>query len=163
MSTAARLKAATTHVRWEVIAFLFAFSFLTVVDRVAISAAQNDMARDLGISNIAFGFVFGAFALGYALFQTPAGFAADRFGPRAFMTLIVLFWSLFTGLTGLLSGVAILIAIRFLFGSAEAGIYPTSSRAIYNWVPRRERGAAQGILFLGSRWARHSASRRSPS
>jgi len=151
MSTAARLKAATTHVRWEVVAFLFAFSFLTIVDRVAISAAQNDMARDLGISNIAFGFVFGAFALGYALFQTPAGFAADRFGPRAFMTLIVLLWSLFTGLTGTLSGVAILIAIRFLFGGAEAGIYPTSSRAIYNWVPRRERGAAQGILFLGSR------------
>ena len=148
---AAQPRLAGTHVRWRVVAFLFAFSFLTIVDRVAISAAQGDMARELGISNIAFGFVFGVFALGYAVFQVPAGGAADRFGPRAFLAWIVLMWSLFTGLTGLAAGAAMLIVIRFLFGGAEAGIYPTATIAIYNWVPRRGRGAAQGILFIGSR------------
>jgi len=152
MSTATRLRTAgMTHVRWEVIAFLFLLSFVTVVDRVAISSAQSDIAHDLGLSKMAFGFVFGAFALGYALFQVPAGLAADRFGPRAYMTMIVLLWSLFTGLTGAVSGLALLIAIRFLFGCAESGIYPTCSRATYNWVPVRERGVAQGSLFLGSR------------
>ena len=152
MSAAARLKtAAMSHVRWEVVAFLFVFSFVTVVHRVAISAAQNDMARDLGLSNMAFGFVFGVFALGYAFFQLPSGLAADRWGPRVFITMIVLLWSLFTGLTGAVSGLAALIVIRFLFGGAEAGIYPACSRAVYNWVPRRERGVAQGSLFLGSR------------
>jgi ACS family glucarate transporter-like MFS transporter len=44
-----------------------------------------------------------------------------------------------------------LIAVRFLFGAAEAGIYPTASRAIYSWIPPRDRGAAQGTLFIGSR------------
>jgi MFS transporter, ACS family, glucarate transporter len=152
MSTATRLRTAgMTHVRWEVIAFLFVFSFVTVVDRVAISSAQSDIAHDLGLSNMAFGFVFGAFALGYALFQVPGGLAADRLGPRAYLTMTVLLWSLFTGLTGAASGLALLVAIRFLFGCAEAGIYPTCSRATYNWVPVRERGVAQGCLFLGSR------------
>lgn len=140
-----------THVRWQVVGFLFVFSFLTIVDRVAISAAKGDMARELGISDVSFGFVFGVFALGYALFQIPSGWCADRFGPRLFLTLIVLLWSLFTGATGLVYAAPALIVIRLLFGAAEAGIYPTASRAIYSWLPRGGRGAAQGILFVGSR------------
>jgi ACS family glucarate transporter-like MFS transporter len=134
-----------------VVAYLFVFSFLTIVDRVAISAAKPDMATELGISDVTFGVVFGVFALGYALFQIPSGWAADRFGPRVFLTAIVVLWSVFTGWTGLVFTSATLIAIRFLFGAAEAGIYPTATRAIYNWTPRQERGAAQGILFVGSR------------
>jgi MFS transporter, ACS family, glucarate transporter len=151
LPAASSATARMTHVRWQVIAALFVFSFLTIVDRVAISAAQADISRDLGISQVAFGFVFGVFALGYSIFQVPSGGAADYFGPRLFLTFIVVLWSLFTGLTGIVTGLGALIVIRFLFGAAEAGIYPTSSRAIYNWVPRRSRGTAQGALFIGSR------------
>lgn len=140
-----------THVRWAVVGLLFVFSFLTIVDRVAISAAKAPMAADLGIPDVQFGLIFGIFALGYAAFQIPSGWAADRFGPRAFLGAIVVAWSVFTGLTGLLTTVPALVAVRFLFGAAEAGIYPTASRAIYNWIPRQDRGAAQGLLFIGSR------------
>jgi ACS family glucarate transporter-like MFS transporter len=140
-----------SHVRWFVVALLFVFSFLTIVDRVAISAAKADMAAEIGIPDVQFGLIFGVFALGYAAFQIPAGWAADRYGPRIFLAAIVLAWSFFTGLTGLVSTVSVLVGVRFLFGAAEAGIYPTASRAIYNWVPRQDRGAAQGLLFIGSR------------
>ncbi len=143
--------ATRTRVRWLVLALLFVFSFLTIVDRVAISAAKADMAAEIGIPDVQFGLVFGVFALGYAAFQIPSGWAADRYGPRIFLAAIVLAWSAFTGLTGLVSTVPALVAVRFLFGAAEAGIYPTASRAIYNWIPRQERGAAQGLLFIGSR------------
>ena len=141
----------STNVRWQVIGFLFLFSFLTIVDRVAISAAKTDISRDLGISDVTFGLVFGVFALGYAIFQVPSGWCADRYGARKVLALIVVLWSLFTGWTGLVYGATVLIAVRFLFGMAEAGIYPTASRAIYSWMPRRSRGASQGILFIGSR------------
>jgi MFS transporter, ACS family, glucarate transporter len=149
--TAAPAPVPMTRVRHLVVASLFLFSFLTIVDRVAISAAKPYMAADLGITDVAFGFIFGVFALGYAAFQVPSGWAADRYGPRAFLTAIVIAWSLFTGLTALAMTVPVLIAVRFLFGAAEAGIYPTATRAIYNWVPSRDRGAAQGVLFIGSR------------
>lgn len=149
--TGAAARGPMTRVRHLVVASLFVFSFLTIVDRVAISAAKPYMAAELGIGDVAFGFIFGVFALGYALFQVPSGWAADRYGPRAFLTLIVILWSLFTGLTGLLATVPLLIAVRFLFGAAEAGIYPTATRAIYSWIPSRDRGAAQGVLFVGSR------------
>jgi MFS transporter, ACS family, glucarate transporter len=150
-STATSRPGRGIQVRWLVVALLFVFSFLTIVDRVAISAAKSDMARDLGIADVQFGLVFGIFALGYAVFQIPAGWAADRHGPRIFLAAIVVAWSFFTGLSGLVTSIPALVLVRFLFGAAEAGIYPTASRAIYNWVPRQERGAAQGLLFIGSR------------
>ena len=46
---------------------------------------------------------------------------------------------------------ALLISIRFLFGAAEAGAFPASARAIRSWLPAKETGIAQGILFSGSR------------
>src|ERR1019366_9223769 len=98
---------------------LFSLSFLTIVDRVCIAAAQGDMSRDLRLSGEMFGLVFGVFALGYAVFQIPGGLLADRFGPRVFLAGIVVCWSLLTGATGLVSGTAALIAVRFTFGLAE--------------------------------------------
>ena len=136
---------------WYVVAALFSVAFLTIVDRVCISSAKTDMARELGISDLAFGMVFGAFALGYAVFMVPSGWFADRYGPRRFMTLIVILWSIFTLGTGLVSTLPLLLAVRFCFGVAEAGAFPTAARAMYSWLPTRDRGLALGLLNTGSR------------
>ena len=109
------------------------------------------MAHDMGISDLTFGLVFGAFALGYAVFMVPCGLLADRWGPRRSLALSVFFWSFFTLCTGLVSGIAALLSIRFLFGLAEAGVYPQATRALHNWMLPRERGLALGLLNMGSR------------
>jgi ACS family glucarate transporter-like MFS transporter len=137
--------------RWAVLAALFSLAMLTIVDRVAISAAKGDMSRDLGLTDITFGLIFGSFALGYALFQIPAGYFADRFGPRRVVAAVVIAWSLLTTTTAMVRGAALLIGVRFLFGAAEAGAFPASARAIRSWLPVRETGIAQGVLFGGSR------------
>src|SRR4051812_23336756 len=99
-------------------------SFLTILARATISGAKTEMANDLHINDVEFGLVFGAFALGYAVFMLPCGLLADRWGPRKSLALSVFFWALFTLLTGVVSGISILVTIRFLFGLAEAGVYP---------------------------------------
>jgi ACS family glucarate transporter-like MFS transporter len=137
--------------RWLVVGSVFTLAFITIVDRVCISAAKPSMARELSITDMQFGWVFGAFTLGYAIFMVPSGWLADRYGPRIFLASIVCAWSLFTTLTGLVSGLAPLFIVRVMFGCAEAGAYPTASRAIYNWMPVGERGLALGILNMGSR------------
>src|SRR5262249_61667284 len=48
-------------------------------------------------------------------------------------------------------GYASLVAIRFLFGAGEAGAFPNIARTFSRWFPRRERGRANGVMFLGSR------------
>ncbi len=128
---------AHSHVRWQVMAALSSLSFLTIVDRVCISASKNDMSRELGLSDVTFGWVFGVFALGCAVFQIPSGRLVDRYGPPMLLAAIVLLWSFLTVATGLAYGGVALIAIRVLFGLAEAGAYPAAGRARYNWLPPR--------------------------
>jgi ACS family glucarate transporter-like MFS transporter len=134
-----------------VVACLCSLSFLTIVDRVCISAAKSPMSGDLGISDTVFGWVFGAFTVGYTIMMVPSGWLADRYGPRKTLALIVLLWSVLTAATGWVRGTAILLMVRFLFGLAEAGAFPGAARAISNWVPARERGLSLGLLNTGSR------------
>ena len=107
--------------------------------------------KDLGFSDLEMGWIFSIFALGYALFQTPGGWLADRFGPRLSLSGLVIFWSVFTGLTAVVTNWWNMLLTRFLFGMGEAGAYPGVARVIYSWVPEGERGLIQGINFSGSR------------
>jgi predicted MFS family arabinose efflux permease len=67
------------------------------------------------------------------------------------LTRIVLWWSAFTMLTGAAQGFRSLVLIRFLFGAGEAGAFPNIARSFSRWFPARERGRANGVMFLGSR------------
>ena len=97
------------------------------------------------------GWVLSIFALGYALFQTPSGFLADKFGARRVLTAVVSLWSFFTAITGAVWSFGSLIIVRFLFGMGEAGAFPGMARAIFKWIPIRERGIVNGINFSGGR------------
>src|SRR3546814_16018736 len=78
----------------------FLLTMLLYVDRVVISAAKEQITGEFQLSDTQFGWVISAFALGYALFQVPAGQLADRFGPRKTLAVLVILWSGFTALTG---------------------------------------------------------------
>jgi nitrate/nitrite transporter NarK len=54
-------------------------------------------------------------------------------------------------LTGVARGFQSLVTIRFLFGAGEAGAFPNVARSFSRWFPVRERGRANGVMFLGSR------------
>src|SRR4026209_1937124 len=120
-------------VRYWLIGLTFALSNLLYVDRVAISTARGPIVTELGLTDTQFGWALSAFALGYALFQTPGGLIADRFGARLALTSVVTLWSVFTALTGMARTFVTLLVYRFLFGAGEAGAYPTCARAFYNW------------------------------
>jgi ACS family glucarate transporter-like MFS transporter len=84
----------------KLLAALFALSMITYVDSVCISAAKEPITAAMHLRDTAMGLVFSAFALGYALAQIPAGWLADRIGPRLALTLVVTAWSTLTALTG---------------------------------------------------------------
>lgn len=130
---------------------MFLLALLLYIDRVCISVAKDPVAGELGLSDKAMGWVLSIFALGYALFQVPGGRLADRFGPRLALTSIVTFWSVLTALTGAVWNYISLLFVRFFFGAGEAGAFPGMSRAIFSWIPLKERGLITGINFSGSR------------
>ena len=106
---------------------------------------------DLHLTMLQMGVVFSAFTLAYSLFEVPSGWRGDVVGARRVLTRIVLWWSAFTMLTGAAWSLRSLVAIRFLFGAGEAGAFPNVQRSFSRWFPARERGRANGVLFLGSR------------
>ncbi len=137
--------------RNRLLVLLFTFSTLTYIDRVCISVAGQDIQVDLGLTPSEWGWVLGAFSIAYAIFEIPTGFMGDRIGPRRTITRIVMWWSVFTVLTGYARTFWHLIATRFLFGAGEAGAYPNASIAIARWFPTWERARAQGYLWMASR------------
>ena len=137
--------------RHFVLALLSILSTIVYLDRVCISVSGKRIKTDLGLSNEQFGWVLGAFALSYALFEIPTGLMGDRIGPRKVLSRVVLWWSGFTALTGLAFSFIQLLIIRFLFGAGEAGAYPNSSIVIARWFPKYETGGAQAFVWAFGR------------
>lgn len=136
--------------RHKVLALLASLSFLTYLDRVCISVAGPRLQNELHLGPQEWGLVTGAFAIAYAVFEIPSGYLGDRFGARGMITRIVLWWSVFTALTGFVSKLWSLLVVRFCFGAGEAGAYPTASTSVYRWFPPAERGRAFGVVLLSS-------------
>jgi MFS transporter, ACS family, glucarate transporter len=140
-----------TRVRGRVLAFAFLLAVVTYLDRICIAAAAPFIMNDLHLTVLQMSVVFSAFTLSYSLFEIPSGWLGDVKGPRRVLTRIVVWWSAFTMLTGAARGFQSLLAIRFLFGAGEAGAFPNIARSFSRWFPMRERGRANGVMFLGSR------------
>ena len=137
--------------RYVLISILFFHSVNTYMDRACIASAADHILRDLSITKETLGLIFSIFAFGYALFQIPSGWIADRFGPRKALTIVVSVWSMFTALTGAARNAIQMLVLRFLFGVGEAGAFPGATQAFFRWLPVKERGLAHGINFSGSR------------
>ncbi|MCI0392186.1 MAG: MFS transporter [Acidobacteria bacterium] len=152
LSLEVQVSARPTRVRYWVIVFAVTLAVVTYIDRVCISQAGPSIARDLGLSAITMGYVYSAFAWGYALFEIPGGYWGDRVGVRRVLMRVVIWWSFFTAATGWVWNSLSLIVTRFLFGAGEAGCFPNLTKAFTIWLPREERERAQGILWMSARW-----------
>jgi MFS family permease len=97
----------------------------------------------------------------------------DRWGSRKVLTGIVLWWSIFTALTGcvwafdlesgqhlslgswsiplILDAFVMMLLLRFFFGAGEAGAYPNITRVVSDWFPFHERASAQGCIWMCAR------------
>jgi MFS family permease len=91
------------------------------------------------------------FGWAYALFTVPAGWFGDRLGPRRMLMGIVIWWSAFTAATGMVGGLASLVATQTLFGVGEAGCFPNLTRVLATWMPKKERERAQSMLWFATR------------
>jgi MFS family permease len=141
---------ASVKYQHRVLGLLSLLSIITYLDRVCIAVAGPRMQDSLHISPQAWGWVTSVFFLSYSAFEIPTGMMGDRIGPRRVLTRIVLWWSVFTSLTGAVSNYFVLLLVRFCFGIGEAGAYPNASVVIGHWIPVRNRARAWGIVWMMS-------------
>src|SRR5262245_46984945 len=139
-----------TFVRYGVLLFLCTLALLLYIDRICIGQAETSIREELGFDKKQMGWVFSAFMLAYCIFEVPTGHWGDRFGSRGVIARIVVWWSIFTALTGAAFGFYSLVAIRFLFGAGEAGAFPNAARVVTRWFPIGERGFSRGAITTTS-------------
>ena len=135
--------------RYRVLIFLFSFLFITYLDRISIGLVGKRIMSEFHLTNEQFGWVLSAFSLAYAIFEIPAGIMGDRKGQKVVLIRIVLWWSLFTALTGITTGLLSLIIVRFLFGMGEAGALPMTSGVISRWLPTSELSRGISVSLTG--------------
>lgn len=151
-----------TRARFVVLGFLSSMALVLYLDRVCISQALVPMKQEYGWSNTQASVVLMAFTLAYGIFEIPTGRLGDLFGSRGVLTRIVLWWSVFTALTGgvvdftyiagfesfplVINSLTIMVLIRFWFGAGEAGAIPNAARILLHWFPSTERGRMQGLF-----------------
>ena len=107
-----------------VLVAVYVFNF---IDRQILSILNEEIKRDLGLSDAQMGFLYGTdFAVFYALFGIPLGRLADVWVRRSLIAISLAFWSAMTALSGFARNFLELGAARIGVGIGEAGATPAA-------------------------------------
>lgn len=133
------------RVRYSVLLVLWLGWLLSFIDRMVITLSLPFIGKEFNINSIEQGAIVSAFFVGYAMFQIPGGVLADKFGFRKLLSIGIVWWSIFTTITGTVLFYPLLLIVRFLFGIGE-GCFPGASyKTITTYFPRKQRGTATSI------------------
>src|SRR5262245_10553173 len=102
MNRSDTLTASATRVRFVVLAFVCTLSMITYLDRACFPNVQDGVLAALDLKSVDdLWLPMTMFQLAYALFEVPTGWMGDTYGPRKTLIRIVLWWSFFIALTGM--------------------------------------------------------------
>lgn len=144
---------AATKFRWVVGTMLFFAAALNYIDRAALPVVAPMVSKELGIDTAHLGLIFSIFFVGYAVFNFVGGFAADKFGPKRVYGIAMAGWSVFSGLTAIVTGFWQLMIFRIIFGLAEGPMGSVSNKTVRDWFPRQEAGFVVGMATSGGNLA----------
>ena len=102
-----------------------------------------------GLTYAQTGTIVSAFTLAYGFGQLPAGWIADRVGPRYLLAAGISGVAIAGAMLGLSGSYGGMIACLVLMGLLGGGYHPSASPLIAAAVPREKRGRAIGIHIVG--------------
>ena len=135
----------------RIVPIAFVTYSLAFLDRINYGfGAAGRMAQDLGMSERDSAAVSASFFLGYFLLQIPgASYASKRSAKKLIFGALIL-WGALSGMTGLVTSVPALLAVRFFLGAVEGVVMPAMLVYLTHWFTRRERSRANTFLILGN-------------
>ena len=113
--------------------------FFCYLDRINVGFASLTMNKDLGLDPAWYGMAAGAFFWGYVLFEVPSNIILEKLGARIWIARIMISWGIVSGATAFATGPYSFMAIRFLLGLAEAGLFPGFVLYFTYWFQDRHR------------------------
>lgn len=136
---------------WFIMPIVFITYSLAYLDRANFSfASAAGINDDLGITKGMSSLLGALFFLGYFFFQIPGAIYAERRSVKKLIFWCLILWGGCASLTGVVSNIPMLAAIRFILGVVEAAVMPAMLIYISNWFTKSERSRANTFLILGN-------------
>lgn len=133
---------------------LMAILATNCVDRLVLGIVQQDIKRDLALTDTQLGFLSGiAFAMFYAVMGIPLARWADRGNRVTLISLTTGLWGVAVALCGMVGSFVQLLLIRIGVAVGEAGCVPPALSLIADYFNRAERPRAVAIYMLGAQFS----------
>lgn len=139
-----------TNYRWVVVGLLFLAVTVNYIDRAVLGVLKPLLDKDLGWSQIDYGWMVTAFQACYAAGYLFAGRLMDRIGVRLGFLIVVTFWSGAAAAHALARSVLSFSVARSALGLAEGGCFPGAIKTVADWFPKEQRALATGLFNAGS-------------
>lgn len=104
---------------------------------------------DLGINFTQAGMLSAVATLSYALGQIPAGYIADRYGPRRPYFIGLLGWSALSLCFGLIHDYGLALCSQFVAGAFRAMMFAPGLSLLASWFPPQRRATAMSLYMVG--------------
>ncbi|OJT10808.1 hypothetical protein TRAPUB_12677 [Trametes pubescens] len=111
--------------------------------------AGHSLMQNVGITNDQYLTALMIFFVSYTIFETPSNYMLKRFRPSRWIAFLMFSWGAMTMILGGIHNFGGLIAVRFLLGMFEAGLFPGMVYVLTFWYRPEER-ALRIALILAS-------------
>jgi MFS family permease len=137
-------------IAWFAVGLLVVASLISYVDRQVVAIVVGPMKADLALSDTQLGWLYGIFALSYAIAGVPIARLADRGNRRNLIAVGVFVWSAMTMVCGLVGNFAQVLLARIGVGIGEATLVPSASSMIGDLFSRERIPFAVSVFTAGS-------------
>jgi len=136
---------------WYALTLVASAQGLSLLDRQILSILAPSIKADLKIGDAELGLLYGTlFSLFYALFSLPLGRLVDGWIRTRLLSICILAWSAFAGLSAFASSFAVLGISRLGVGVGEAAAQPGANSIIFDTFPRERRGTAMAAMGIAT-------------
>ena len=124
-------------------------SALNYLDRQILAALAPLLRAEFHLTNADYGRILAVFSVTYAVCSPLSGLLIDRFGLNRSISFGVGVWSLASVATGLSRNLAGLIGCRAVLGIGESSGVPAVGKALYKYLPAKERALGHALSQIG--------------
>ncbi len=134
---------------WFVVAVLIVAALIAFIDRQVVAIVVDPMKADLGIGDAQIGWLYGVFAVFYAVAALPIAWLADNRSRKRIIAAGIFLWSLMTMVCGLTKNFWQILLARIGVGVGEATLSPAATSLIGDYFPRDQIPLALSIFQTG--------------
>jgi MFS family permease len=140
----------STAYAWFMVGVLVFASVVSYIDRQVVAIVVAPMKAYLHVSDSQIGWLYGIFAVFYAVAGVPIAWLADRSSRTKLIGVGVLLWSIVTMLCGVARTFGQVALARIGVGVGEAVLTPSANSLIGDLLPRNKIPLAVSVFMAGS-------------